>query len=78
MVEAQQIKEWIEQGLPHSKAAVEGDGRHFEAVVVAGAFEGLSSIARHRLVYQALGDKMADAIHALSLKTITPSELENH
>jgi acid stress-induced BolA-like protein IbaG/YrbA len=52
------------------------DGRHYRALIVAGAFEGKSRVARHQLVYAALGDHMREAIHALSMQTLTPDELE--
>jgi acid stress-induced BolA-like protein IbaG/YrbA len=69
------IKTLIEQGLPGARAAVSGaDGVHFEATVIAPAFAGKLPLARHRLVYAALGDLMGGAIHALSLKTMTPEE----
>ena len=72
------IKTLIEQGLPGAKAAVSGaDGVHFEATVVASAFAGKLPLARHRLVYATLGDLMGGAIHALSLKTMTPDEAGN-
>ena len=50
-------------------------GSHFEVIVVAKAFEGLATLARHRLVYQALGDAMTRDIHALSIKAYTPNEV---
>jgi acid stress-induced BolA-like protein IbaG/YrbA len=53
---------------------VGGDGQHFEAVVVSAAFEGKSRLERHRLVYAALGDRMRQRVHALSMKTLTPEE----
>lgn len=49
---------------------------HFEVHIVSGAFEGLPLLARHRLVYSVLEDLLHDAIHALSMTTITPRELE--
>jgi len=57
----------------HSGAAA--GGSHFEVVVVSKAFEGLATLARHRLVYQAMGDAMAQEIHALSIKAYAPDEL---
>ena len=57
----------------HSGAAA--GGRHFEVVVVSKAFEGLATLARHRLVYQAMGDAMAQDIHALSIKAYAPGEV---
>jgi len=69
------IKTLIEQGLRGARADVEGaDGVHFEARVVAEAFAGKLPLARHRMVYATLGDLMGGAIHALSLKTLTPAE----
>lgn len=53
---------------------VSGDGRHFDAVVVSDDFLGKSRVERHKLVYQALGDRMKEEIHALSLKLYTPDE----
>jgi acid stress-induced BolA-like protein IbaG/YrbA len=53
---------------------VRGDGHHFEALIVAPAFNGKSRIARHQLVYAALGDRMRSEIHALSMTTLTPAE----
>ena len=53
---------------------MEGDGRHFFATIVSAEFEGTSRVARQRRVYQALGDRMREQIHALSMKTLTPAE----
>lgn len=69
------IRQLIEQGLPGARAEVHGDdGVHFEALVVSDAFQGKLPLARHRMVYATLGDLMGGAIHALSLKTMTPAE----
>ena len=74
-MDTQTIKNLIEQGVPGAKATVSGaDGVHFEATVVAPAFAGKLPLARHRMVYATLGDLMGGAIHALSLKTVTPDE----
>lgn len=70
-----EIKARIEAGIPGSEVQVQGDGRHFEAQVVSSIFAGKAPLARHRLVYDTLGDSFqSDAIHALSLKTYTPEE----
>ena len=53
---------------------VEGDGRHFIATIVSAEFDGASRVARHQRVYRALGDRMREQIHALSMKTLTPAE----
>jgi stress-induced morphogen len=55
---------------------VTGDGHHFEAVVSATAFAGLSRIAQHRLVYDVFGSELGDRIHALSIQTKTPATEE--
>ena len=74
MVTPEQLKGWIESGFESAQISVEGDGHHFEAVIVAAEFEGKSRIQRHQLVYAALGDKMKAEVHALSMKTFAPSE----
>jgi acid stress-induced BolA-like protein IbaG/YrbA len=74
-MDAATIQRLIEQGLPGSSATVQGaDGVHFEAEVVSAAFQGKLPLARHRMVYATLGDLMGGAIHALSLRTVTPEE----
>lgn len=76
MVTPEQLKTWIEAGFDNASVTVDGDGHHFEAVIVAAEFEGKSRIQRHQLVYAALGDKMKAEVHALSMKTLTPSEAQ--
>ena len=74
----EELKDRIEAGIPGATAAVTGDGHHFEAVVSASAFEGLTRIAQHRLVYDVFGPEVGDRIHALSIQTkATASETEN-
>jgi acid stress-induced BolA-like protein IbaG/YrbA len=68
------VRDYIAAGLPCEKVEVEGDGRHFFATIVSAAFEGRSRVARHQQVYRALGDRMREQIHALSMKTLTPAE----
>ena len=51
-----------------------GDGQHFEALIVSAAFAGLSRVKQHQLVYAALGDRMREEIHALSMQTLTPAQ----
>lgn len=67
------VRDYIMQGLPCEHIAVEGDGRHFQALIVSSAFEGKSMLQRHKLVYQILGERM-EKIHALSMKTLTPAQ----
>jgi acid stress-induced BolA-like protein IbaG/YrbA len=70
----QQVRDFIAAGLPCEHLEVDGDGRHFFATIVAAEFEGQSRVARHQRVYAALGDRMREQIHALSMKTLTPAE----
>ena len=72
---AESIRQLIEAGLPGARAEVQGaDGVHFEATVVSDAFAGKLPLARHRLVYATLGERMGGEIHALALRTLTPDE----
>ncbi len=70
----QQVRDFIAAGLPCEHLDVEGDGRHFFATIVSAEFEGLSRIRRHQRVYAALGERMREEIHALSMKTLPPAE----
>ncbi|MEY2333499.1 BolA/IbaG family iron-sulfur metabolism protein [Acidithiobacillus ferrianus] len=73
------IKSLIQQRLPDALVEVSGeDGAHFEALVVSPAFVGLSLIRQHQLVYAALGERMRAEIHALSLRTLTPEQAQQH
>ena len=73
MVNPENVKAFIQEGLECEHIEVEGDGRHFDAVIVSKAFEGIGMLQQQRLVFQKLGNKM-DVIHALSLKTFTPEQ----
>lgn len=74
MVTPDSIKQGISAGLTCDHVEVMGDGQHFEAVIVSPAFGGKSRVQRHQLVYGALGDRMRQEIHALSMRTLTPEE----
>ena len=74
MVRPEDIQAYIEQGLECELVRVAGDGHHFEAVVVSAAFRGRSRVQQHQLVYRALGDRMREEIHALSMQTFTPED----
>jgi acid stress-induced BolA-like protein IbaG/YrbA len=74
MVTPESIETSIAAGLRCEHVAVRGDGQHWEAVVVSADFEGLPRIRRHQLVYAALGERMREEIHALSMATLTPAE----
>ena len=72
---AEQLKALIAAGLPCDHLEVEGDGRHWYATLVSAEFEGKRLIQRHQRVYATLGQKMhTDEVHALSMKTYTPTE----
>ncbi len=69
-----EIESWIQTGMPDAEVSVDGDGHHFEAVIISTEFKDKSLIQRHQMVYRVLGDKMKVQIHALSMKTLTPEE----
>ena len=74
MVEARSIEDSIRAGIACTHLEVKGDGAHFEAVVVSPEFAGLPRVRQHQLVYAALGTRMREEIHALSMRTLTPEE----
>ena len=76
MVTPEQVRGYIEQGLPCREVRVAGDGEHFEAFIVSEAFIGKNRVQRHQLVYAALGERMRAEIHALSMRTLTPEEAD--
>ena len=72
---AAELQSLIAAGLPCSHLEVEGDGRHWTAVIVSAQFEGKRLIQRHQRVYATLGERMkTDEVHALSMQTLTPAE----
>lgn len=74
-MDANQLKQLIAAALPCEHLEVEGDGRHWYATLVSSAFDGLTRIKRHQMVYASLGQRMhTDEVHALSMKTYTPTE----
>jgi acid stress-induced BolA-like protein IbaG/YrbA len=74
MTDPGSIEQSIRTGLDCTHVEVSGDGAHFEAVIVSPAFAGLSRVRQHQLVYGALGERMREEIHALSMKTYSPEE----
>lgn len=72
---ALELQNIIAAGLPCDHIHVDGDGRHWSAIIVSSAFEGARLIARHQKVYSTLGQRIkTDEVHALSMKTLTPAE----
>ena len=74
MVTAESIQTHIETALPCELVQVEGDGHHFNAIIVSAEFRGKNMVQQHQMVYRALGDRMKQEIHALSMKTLTPEQ----
>ncbi|HZW87283.1 MAG TPA: BolA/IbaG family iron-sulfur metabolism protein [Gallionella sp.] len=77
LVTPESIQLNIAQGMSTTYLTVVGDGTHFEAIVVSAAFAAKSHVQRHQMVYQTLGNRMRDEIHALSIKALTPQEWES-
>ena len=79
-MDAKEVETLIRQGIPNALVEVRdttGGGDHFEALIVSTVFEGKGLVERHQTVYKALGDAMRVRVHALSLKTLTPTQYEN-
>jgi acid stress-induced BolA-like protein IbaG/YrbA len=75
MVHPEDIKHHLAQGMVFTHLQVEGDGRHFQALIVSAEFAGLPLVQRHQRVYAVLGAQMRDElVHALSMTTLTPEE----
>jgi acid stress-induced BolA-like protein IbaG/YrbA len=74
MVRPEEVQAYIEQRMRCDLVQVAGDGHHFEAVIVSAEFRGRSRVQQHQLVYRALGDRMREEIHALSMQTYTPED----
>ena len=75
-MQIEEIKLMIEQGIPGATVILDGDGTHFQAVVVNDGFAGKNMVQRHQMVYKSLGDKMGKEIHALSIRALTNEEWE--
>jgi BolA protein len=73
-LQAAEVEVIDESHLHRGHAGAKGGGGHYRLLVVSAAFEGLSLVKRHRLVYDAMGAMMGREIHALSMRTLTPAE----
>ncbi len=74
-MEAGDIERMIKQALPDATVKIQdlaGDGDHYAATVTSSAFEGKSRVQQHQMVYDALGGRMGDVLHALALTTSLP------
>ena len=72
---AEQIETLIREGSPDARIEIvdlAGDGDHYEARVVAESFRGLPRVKQHQRVYEALGGRMGNELHALKLSTAVP------
>ncbi len=76
-VTPEELKARIEAEIPGARAEVSGDGHHFNATVSAPAFQGLTRIAQHRLVYDVFGEEIGGRIHALSIQTRVSESEDN-
>jgi stress-induced morphogen len=76
-VTPEELKGRIEAGIPSARAEVSGDGHHFNATVSSPAFQGLTRIAQHRLVYDVFGAEIGGRIHALSIQTQASESEDN-
>ena len=74
MVTPESIETSIAAGIDCESVQVAGDGQHFQALVVSAKFAGKSRVQRHQMVYAALGERMREEVHALSMMTLTPEE----
>jgi len=73
----EEVARLIRAGLPGAQVEVRSDDQtHFSARVIAREFAGKRSLARHQLVYRALGELMGREIHALSIEALTPDEAQ--
>ena len=76
-VTPEELKARIEAGIPGARAEVSGDGHHFNATISSPAFQGLTRIAQHRLVYDVFGPEIGGRIHALSIQTQASESEDN-
>lgn len=74
MTTPEQLQGYIQSGMQCEHVEVKGDGHHFEAVIVSDLFRGKNKVQQHQVVYKALGDRMREEIHALSMQTLTPED----
>lgn len=74
MLTPEQVRSYIQGSLACDHVEVVGDGQHFEAVIVSPEFRGKTRVQQHQVVYRALGDRMREEIHALSMRTLTPED----
>jgi acid stress-induced BolA-like protein IbaG/YrbA len=74
MLTPDSVKTYIQDNLACEHVEVVGDGQHFEAVIVSTEFRDKNRVQQHQIVYRALGERMREEIHALSMRTLTPEQ----
>jgi BolA protein len=74
-LEPEVLQIYDESGEHIGHAGAQSGGGHYQLMIVSGRFHGQSRVARHRMVYQALGGMMQKEIHALAITALTPEEL---
>ena len=74
MLTPDSVKTYIQDNLACEHVEVAGDGQHFEAVIVSTEFRDKNPVQQHQIVYRALGERMREEIHALSMRTLTPEQ----
>jgi BolA family transcriptional regulator, general stress-responsive regulator len=74
-LEPELIQIYDESGEHVGHAGAAAGGGHYQLIIISRRFEGQARVARHRLVYQALGDLMQRQVHALAITALTPVEL---
>lgn len=75
MLENNVIESLISEGLPLCKVEVQGDGYHYQVLVISDDFEQLSRVKRQQKIYKLLGDRVKSGeLHALTIKAYTQRE----
>ena len=74
MLTPDSVKSYILENLACEHVEVSGDGQHFEAVIVSPEFRDKNRVQQHQIFYRALGERMREEIHALSMRTLTPEQ----
>ncbi|HJR11084.1 MAG TPA: BolA/IbaG family iron-sulfur metabolism protein [Rhodanobacteraceae bacterium] len=78
-MQSHELKSLLQAAFPAARIDVDSpDDVHFQATIESGSFAGKPTLARHRMVYAVLGERMGGEVHALSLRTLTPEEAEGH
>ncbi len=75
VLEPQRLDLTDESALHAGHSGAAGGGGHYRLVIVSEQFKAMNTVARHRAIYQALGDMMQEQIHALSISAFAPEEL---